>query len=171
MNTPKTYKKELTINGEKELTTELKEVASKIRGLISKSALAKIEIGELLNEHTKEIEHGGKKEFYTSIGMSDRTAQYYMKIASSQDVQELKKENKLDGLNMSEILALVGMRVNIRGANNDDAPREEYVPLGFGKFDSDRCRSTKQFKVEYKALADKVSELEDKLKKLKTQSA
>ncbi len=50
------------------------ELADKIKELISNSALAKIEIGELLNEYTAEIEHGGKENFYKNIGMNPRTA-------------------------------------------------------------------------------------------------
>ena len=150
-----------TTETEKKLTLE--EVVTKIKGLISKSALAKIEIGELLNKHTADIKHGGKEDFYKNIEMSERTAQHYMQIASNEVVQKLKAEDKLDGLNMSEILRLVGMRVNIRGVNNDDAPEEEYKVLGLGKFNYNKCRSTKQFKAEYEVLKDRVAELEEKL--------
>ncbi len=151
---------------ETESKMSLNELTEKIKGLISSSALAKIEIGELLNKYTSAIEHGGKKEFYKSIGMSDRTAQYYMKIASNEQVQKRKKEGKLDGLNMSKILELVGMRVNVRGANNVDAPEKEYKPLGLGNFKYDECRSTKQFKAEYKVVVDRVKELEAEVEKL-----
>ena len=151
-----------TTETEKKLTLE--EVVTKIKGLISKSALAKIEIGELLFKHTEAIKHGDKEAFYKNINMSDRTAQYYMNIASNKEVQKLKKEGKLDGLNMTQILKLVGMRVNIRGVNNDDAPEEEYKVLGLGKFNYNKCRSTKQFKAEYEVLKDRVTELEEKLR-------
>ena len=50
----------------------LDQLAGKIKNLISRSAMAKIEIGELLNEYTAEIEHGGKKNFYSDIDMSPR---------------------------------------------------------------------------------------------------
>jgi len=152
----------------------LDKVAKKIRDLISKSAKAKIEIGKLLNTHTKDIEHGGKEEFYKSIGMSDRTAQYYMKIARKIDEMEAEG-NKIDleGLNMSRILEMVGMRVNIRGVNNDDAPQkvQAYKALGYESFEFEKCRSTRIFKAEYKALTDKVSELEEELESLKPKTA
>ena len=151
----------------------LDKVAKKIRDLISKSAKAKIEIGKLLNAHTKDIEHGRKEEFYKSIGMSDRTAQYYMKIARKIDEMEAEG-NKIDleGLNMSRILEMVGMRVNIRGANNENAPQQqEYTPKGYGSFNFNKCRSTRIFKAEYKALTDKVSELEEELESLKPKTA
>ena len=96
-----------------------------------------------------------------------------MKIAANEEVQRLKAENKLDGLNMSEILKLVGMRVNIRGDNNENAPRQpqEYIPKGYGHFEFEKCRSTKEFKAEYKILTAKVSDLEAALHTLKNKSA
>ncbi len=152
-------------NNQTEEKLTLEQVVDKIKGLISRSALAKIEIGELLNEYTSEIEHGGKEAFYKSIGMRPTTAQYYMKIASNSDVQKLKSEGKLDGLNMSEILRHIGARINVRGDNNENAPQAEqtYTPLGFGNFNFEKCRSTKEFKVEYEDLSKKVSELEAKI--------
>jgi len=149
----------------------LEALKEKIKSLISISALSKIEIGELLIEYTQEIEHGGKKAFYKQIGMSPRTAQYYMKIASNPKIQKLKKEGKLDGLNMSRILELVGMRVNIRGINSEDAPKKQYIPLGPGSFDYEKCRSTAIFKLEYKMLTEKLLELEETLQKLYSQTA
>ncbi len=149
---------------EEKLTTE--EVVTKIKTLIGQSAKAKIEIGELLNKYTADIEHGGKDDFYKSIGMSPRTAQYYMRIASNEDVQKLKTEEKLNDLNMSKILELVGMRMKVRGVNNDDAPEKEYKTLGLGKFNYNKCRSTKQFKAEYEVLVATVTKLEEKLKSL-----
>ena len=154
---------------EEKLTLE--QVATKIKGLISTSALAKIEIGELLNQYTAKIKHGDKVEFYKSIKMSTRTAQYYMKIASNEEIQKLKKEEKLDGLNMSEILKLVGMRVNVRGVNNEDAPESEYTPKGYGSFEFNKCRSTRIFKIEYDVLTNKVSELQAELDRLKSKTA
>ncbi len=141
----------------------LEELTTKIKGLISRSALAKIEIGELLNEHTSTIKHGGKKAFYKSIGMSDRTAQYYMKIASNKKIQELKNKGKIDGLNMSRILEIVDMRVKVRGTNNENAPQEQQAYKPVKNFNSEKCRSTRIFKIEYKVLSDKVTELEAKL--------
>ena len=146
----------------------LEEVAEKIKGLISRSALAKIEIGDLLNKYTAEIEHGGKEEFYKSISMSPRTAQHYMRIASNEEVQKLRAEDKLDGLNMSQILAMVGMRVNIRGVNNDITPAE-YKPVE--NFNYDKCRSTRIFKIEYEALTGKVTELEAELETFRSKTA
>ena len=153
------------------MSKKLEEIVSKIKDLVSRSALAKIEIGELLNKHKSLIKHGDTEAFYKSIGMSDRTAQYYMKIASNKKVQELKSKGELDGLNMSRILELVGMRVNIRGANNDNAPHKEYKVLGFGRFDYAKCKSTSDFKKEYKSLVDKVTELEEELTAFKTKTA
>ena len=157
----------------KELSKKLQEVAIQIKGLISRSALAKIEIGELLIENKKLIQHGDTKAFYSSIGMSDRTAQHYMRIASNKEVQKLKSEGKLDGLNMSKILEMVGMRVNVRGTNNEDAPQEqqEYKPLGLGKLDFNKCRSTKKFKAEYEMLTGEVAELKKELDALKNKTA
>ena len=156
---------------EEQLTLE--QVATKIKGLISTSALAKIEIGELLNQYTAKIKHGDKVEFYKSIKMSTRTAQYYMKIASNEEIQKLKKEEKLDGLNMSEILKLVGMRVNVRGVNNEDAPQAqaEYTPKGYGSFDFSKCRSTRIFREEYELLAFTVTELQAELETLGPKTA
>ena len=143
----------------------LAEVGTQIKGLISRSALAKIEIGELLNEYTAEIIHGGKEQFYKSIDMSSRTAQYYMSIASNKEVQKLKSEDKLEGLNMQEILVLIGARVNVRGVNNDNAPQQtqDYVAKGFGNFDISKRHTLKEYKIEYVALSSKVLELEARL--------
>ncbi len=151
----------------------LEDLASKIKKLVSKSALANIEIGELLNEYTDEIEHGKKKEFYKSIGMPATTAQYYKRIAANEEVQKLKKEGKLDGLNMSHILELCDMRVNIRGTNNDNAPQKNqpYTALGYGKFDFTKSHTIKEFRAEYKELNDRVSELEAELEALRSQTA
>jgi len=152
-------------NNQTEEKLTLEQVVDKIKGLISRSALAKIEIGELLNEYTSEIEHGGKADFYKSIGMRPTTAQYYMKIASNSDVQKLKSEGKLDGLNMSEILRHIGARINVRGDNNENAPQQiqEYIAVGFGNFDISKRHTLKEYKVEYEDLSKKVSELEAKL--------
>ena len=155
----------------KELSKKLQEVAIQIKGLINRSALAKIEIGELLIENKKLIQHGDTKAFYDNIGMHERTAQRYMEIASNKDVQKLKKEGKLDGLNMSRILELIGCRVNVRGVNNDKAPDSEYKPFGYGKFEYEKCRSTASFKIEYKILDKKVRELEFEIKHLKILTA
>ncbi len=143
----------------------LEQVASRIKRLISRSALAKIEIGELLIKYISDIEHGGKANFYESIGMTERTAQHYMQIASNEKVQELKEKGELDGLNMSAILNLVGMCVKTRGVNNDNAPQQvqEYVSVGFENFDISKRHTLGEYKVEYVALSSKVLELEAKL--------
>ena len=153
----------------KQLT--LDEVADKIKSLISRSALAKIEIGELLNEHVKSIEHGEKENFYKSIGMSERTAQHYMKIASNEKIQDLKAKGELNGLNMSRILELVGMRVNVRGDNNKNAPENEYKPVSLDKFDWNKCKSTRVFKAQYSVAIEKINELGKELDRYKSKSA
>jgi len=87
----------------------LEELVTEIKGLIIRSALAKIKIGELLNEHTEYIPDAEKDAFYKNIAMSPRTAQYYMKIASNSLVQELERENKLERLNMLATFDLILM--------------------------------------------------------------
>jgi hypothetical protein len=141
----------------------LEQLASKIKSLINRSPLSMILIGELLIEYKGDIEYGGVKEFYRNIEMSDRTAQHYMQIASNKEIQKLKAEGKVEGLDMSAILEFIGMYVNVSDLNNDNTPQQqEYVPLG-SNFDFNTCRSTKIFKEEYKALATKVSDLEAEL--------
>ncbi len=156
-------------NNQTEEKLTLEQVVDKIKGLISRSALAKLDIGLLLTEYKETIDHGDVTAFYENIGINKRTAQYYKKIASNETVQRLRSEGELDGLNMQEILVLIGARVNVRGVNNDNAPQAEqvYVAKGFGSFDSDRCRSTKIFNLEYKDLSNRVSELEKELAELR----
>ncbi len=151
----------------------LEQVANKIKGLVTTSALAKIEIGELLIEYKKDIEHGGLTPFYESIGMSERTGQYYMEIARHEEVQKRKKEGKLEGLNMQDLLVLIGARVNRRGddGTSKDVKKVEYKRVPVDSFDYMKCKSTKVFKVQYELLSNKVSELETKLKDLQSKSA
>ena len=149
----------------------LEEVASKIKVLVSRSALAKIEIGELLIKHKKDIEHGNASYFYYDIGMKERTAQYYMQIAGNEEVQRLKSEGKLEGLNMSEILMLAGFKVNsIHKSNATPKPSLSYISED-GEFDYKNCKNTTIFKTQYKMLSDKVSELEAKLAKYEETTA
>ena len=157
-------------NQTEEMTLEeTTEAIGKIKTLVKQTAEAKIEIGEILIECKRKIPHGGMDEFYKSIDIRDRTAQYYMRIASNKEVQKLKAEGKFEGLNMSKILNLAGMSINVRGVNNDNAPQAEqtYTPLGFGSFDFKKCRSTTIFKREYEDLSSKVSELEAELAELR----
>ena len=144
----------------------LEEVADKIKRLVSRSALAKIEIGELLAEYTSEIEHGEKADFYKSIGMEDRTAQHYMKIARDPEVQKLKRENKLEGMNMTAILAKAGLRLTNR---NKDVKKPEpgRVSIEVFKGQFEKCKSTKVLKIQYALLSNKVSELEAELAELR----
>ncbi len=72
---------------------------------------------------------------------------------------------------MSKILELVGMRVNVDSVNNDDAPEQEYVVKGYGVIDIDKCRSTKEFRDEYKDLGKKVEELQAELAELRSEVA
>ncbi len=154
-----------------ELKEEHKEVFSEIRGLINTSALAKIQIGELLIKHTEKLKKGYKIAYYAEVGLSSRTAQRYKDIASNPEVQKLKAENKLDGLNMSRILELIGCRINVRGINNDNAPVKKYKPLGYGAFDYKKCRSTASFKIEYELLDERVHQLEAELDLLKSKAS
>ena len=139
----------------------LEELTTKIKDLIRTSALAKIEIGELLNEHTSAIKRGGKEAFYKSIGMSDRTAQHYMKIASNEEVQKLKADEKLGGLNMTKVLELAGIRTQER----KKAEKVDYITVPVESFDYNSCKSTKILKTQYGLLSNKVTELEAKLAK------
>ena len=137
----------------------LEQVVTQIKELISRSALAKIKIGELLNEYTAEIPHGEKEQFYKDIGMSPTTAQYYMKIASDPKVQKLKSEDKLEGLNMTTILELAGIRTQKR----EKVDKVEYVPVSIESFDYRKCQSTVKLKVQYGLLSNRVAELEARL--------
>jgi hypothetical protein len=112
----------------------LEQLATEVKSLISRSSLDKIKIGELLLDYKKEIKYYGMKEFYKSIEMSNRTAQNYMKIAKNEEIQKLKDEGKLDGLNISKILELIGIRVDVEGAYNENAPQNQqvYTLLRFG---------------------------------------
>ncbi len=158
-------------NQTEEMTLEeTTEAIGKIKTLVKQTAEAKIEIGEILSECKRKIPHGGMESFYKSIKMSDRTAQYYMKIASNAEVQKLKTEGKLDGLNMQEILVQIGARVNVRGVNNDNAPQQvqEYVSVGFENFDISKRHTLREYKIEYEALSNKVSALEAELGTLRS---
>ncbi len=154
-----------------ERLTEEQAIA-RIKVLVKESALAKIEIGELLIKYIENVQHNDKKQWYKdNLDMSERTAQYYMQIARNEDVQRLKAEGKLDGLNMTEILRLVNKRVNTRGVNNANAPEQEYQALGYERFDPKKCQSTKKFRKEYKALKDEVTKLEAELAELRSKAS
>ncbi len=143
---------------------ELEALATEIKDLIAQSAEAKIRIGELLNENKKQIEHGGMLEFYKLIGMSPRTAQTYMKIANNDQVQEMKAEGKLEGLNMSRILEMIRYRVNTRG---DAKAKIEHVLQNYEKFDYQKCKSTAVLKMQYEDLKNTVMKLKKELKDYK----
>ncbi len=145
----------------------IEQLVAKIKGLFHQTALIKIEIGELLNEYTAEIDHGDKDQFYKDIGIKQRTAQHYKKIASNEEVQRLRTAGELDGLNMTDILILAGMR----GVNNDNAPEQEYEVKGYGVFEFNKRHKIKIFQAEYEKLNEKVSELEEEIAELRSPKA
>ncbi len=148
-----------TTETEEPLTLE--QVETEIKDLISKSALAKLDIGLLLIKHEDMIEHGDTEKFYEDIGINKRTAQYYKKIAGDEKVQELRAAGKLDGLSMAKIIEVAGITSKTRKIT-------EYVAVPVEEFEADECKKVKIFKAQYKLLENKVSELEKQLSGYKT---
>ena len=149
-----------TPTAEEMTTEEVAQLVTDIKGLVSRSALAKIEIGILLNDHTAKIPHGGKDQFYKDIGISDRTAQHYMKIAGNKKVQELKITGKLEGLNMSEILKLAGVKREV-------GKKAELILVSIESFNPRKCDSRAVLKAQYEILSNKVGELQKELDEYK----
>ena len=143
-------------NNQTEEKLTLEQVVDKIKGLISRSALAKLDIGLLLTEYKETIDHGDVTAFYEDIGINQRTAQYYKKIASNETVQRLRAEGQLDGLSMAKIIEKAEIR-----SNPKDIP--EYVEVAIEKFEPSTCKKLKAFRVQYELLSNKVKELEAKL--------
>ena len=137
----------------------LEQVVTEIKGLISQSALAKLDIGLLLIKHTEVIEHGNTEKFYEDIGIHKRVAQYYKSIAGNKEVQKLKAEGKLDGLSMTKIIEKAGIKATGRKT-------EEYTEVSVEEFMPDKCNRVKIFKVQYALLENKVAKLEAELNKL-----
>ncbi len=149
----------------------LEELTEKIKGKLTVSAMATIEIGELLNEYKKDIEHGGMKEFYTSIGISPTTAQYYMKIARNPKVQKMKKAGKLDGMTMTKILEVTGIKK--KSSNNGDGEAGNYDPVSIEDFASQYMKETsrKILRAQYAVLSNRVEELEKELEGFRSKTA
>ena len=139
---------------------QVAQLVTNIKGLVSRSALAKIDIGILLNEHTSKIPHGEKEQFYKDIGISDRTAQHYMKIAGNKKVQELKAAGELEGLNMSEILKLAGVKREV-------GKKVELVLVSIENFNPKNCSSRAVLKAQYARLSSKVDQLQKELDEYK----
>ena len=141
------------------------EVVTKIKGLISKSALAKLDIGLLLMKHKEVIEqHGDTEKFYEDIGINKRTAQYYKSIAGNKNVQKLRAEDKLEGLSMAKIIEKAGITPKTR-----EIPEYEAVPVE--EFKPEKCKTLRAFNAQYVLLENKVSELQKKLSEYKAEEA
>ncbi len=147
-------------NNQTEEKLTLEQVVAEIKGLISQSALAKLDIGLLLTEHKEIIDHGDVTAFYEDIGINKRTAQYYKKIAGNKKVQELREEGELDGLSMAKIIEKAEITSNSREI-------AEYEAVPIEKFEPSTCKKLKVFKAQYVLLEGKVSELETELDKLR----
>ncbi len=105
LNKQSTSKEAKNINT---FTLEVQKAINDIKLYVVKSAEHIIKIREILNSITGELKRGTKRKFYNAIGMSDRTAQRYMKIASNSKIQQMKKDGKLENLNLSKMLILIG---------------------------------------------------------------
>ncbi len=142
----------------------LEQIVTEIKDLISKSALAKLDIGLLLIKHKEVIEHGDTEKFYEDIGINKRTAQYYKRIAGDEKVQELRAAGKLDGLSMAKIIEVAGITSKTR-----ETP--EYKEVSVEDFKPEKCKTLKAFNVQYVLLERKVSELKKQLLEYKTEEA
>ncbi len=60
-----------------------------------------------------DMKRGNKNHFYNAIGVSPRTAQRYMKIASNAHIQNMKKNKLLDKLNLTQMLIIIGEKQEV----------------------------------------------------------
>ena len=141
----------------------LEELRGKIRGFISTSALAKIELGELLIKNEKQIEYGGMVAFYRSVKINTRTAQHYKNIASNEGIQILKQQGKLDYLNMTEILELAGINTN----KKKPVLKPKYILKSIDVFNPTKCHSRSELRSQYTALHDSYNKIQAELDELK----
>src|SRR5574344_977057 len=101
------------------LTSEDKKIAKKIKSKLRKTAETIIEIGEELIKAIEEKPRGFKEVFYKEIGISDRSAQRYMKIANHVKVIEIKENNELEGKTMTDLLQLITPDTSSKEGNID----------------------------------------------------
>ncbi|MGJ0319346.1 hypothetical protein NG767_11445 [Aliarcobacter cryaerophilus] len=101
------------------LTSEDKKIAKEIKSKLRKTAETIIEIGEALTNAVQDKQRGFKEVFYKEIGISDRSAQRYMQIAKHEKVIELKKQDKLEGKTMTDLLQLVAPDTSSKEGNID----------------------------------------------------
>jgi len=89
-------------------TKEVQKAINDIKLYVTKSAEHIIKIGDVLNSITDKLKRGTKGKFYTAIGMTQRTAQRYKKIAANPEIQKLKNEGNLANLNLTQMLTIIG---------------------------------------------------------------
>ena len=154
------------------ITPPLAKITEDIKTKITRTALDNIEIGELLIKAKKIVEHGSWEMYYKSIGIGKQTAERYMHIAKHPEIQKLKAEGKLDGLNMNAILEKVDYRIISRSTKENAKKQLEnrlnYKPVGHDKFNYKACTKPAVFKKEYSTLLDEYHKLEQELKDLIT---
>ncbi len=143
--------------------TPIHKLSVEIKGLLTTSAMAKIKIGELLNDHKEDLEHGETEAFYNSIGLNKRTCQTYMKYARNPKLQKMKKAGKLDGMTMEKIKEVTGIKK--AGSNNGDGESGEYTAISVEAFGDQYKKETsrKILRAQYGVLSNRVAELEKEL--------
>ena len=88
------------------LSDKSNEAIKLIKTKLRKTAQTIIEIGDLLVEAIDNEPTDYKKEFYTQLGMSERSGQRYMQIAKSEVIKTLKNDEPelLENMTMTDLV-------------------------------------------------------------------
>jgi len=90
----------------KELTPTQKETALNIHNKLRKTAQTIIEIGNELKIATENMNKDLKELFFAEVGMSKRSAQRYMQIATHEKIKDLNS-NEIEGKTMTDLMQLM----------------------------------------------------------------
>jgi hypothetical protein len=132
------------------LSNEDKKLAQEIKNKLKKTAQTIVEIGEALTNAIKYKKRGFKEAFYEEIGISDRSAQRYMKIANHPKIIDLK-ENELEGKTMSDLLKLISPDTSMKSEKIDT----KRIANGFYTRYKDRPETLKDIIKELQELLEK----------------
>jgi len=89
-----------------ELTNEQMELARNIQNKLRKTAQTIIEIGNDLKTATQDMKKEVKELFFEEVGMSKRSAQRYMQIATHEKIKALTS-TEIEGKTMTDLMQLM----------------------------------------------------------------